>query len=190
MIYLRCYLTGKSHLPSQVAVEKVLFLDEKVVIHKDTTNDTIKKLIAMGVQKFIRGDTEAGEDEQKYFLRISQYLSGRVPLPTFISLSKGVTHTDALHVAGKNRIPVICFKQKAKDVKILTIQSIEEFYLVKEHKIELKNPWKVIKACWKVCDVGYYETDDVEPEISTLSDMPNEFDHMAALICNFLIGVA
>jgi hypothetical protein len=35
-------MAGKSHLPCQLAVEKVLFLEDDAVIHKETTNDTIQ----------------------------------------------------------------------------------------------------------------------------------------------------
>ncbi|XP_056004040.1 uncharacterized protein LOC125661033 isoform X1 [Ostrea edulis] len=179
----------KSRLPCQLAVEKVLFVDEAVVIHKDTTTCTIQNLIDMGVRKLVRGDTREDEDEQLYFLRMSVYLSGKIPLPAFVSLRNGVTHTDALFRASGNKIPVICFKKETKKVYVLTME--DDVYCVKamEHKIDLKAPWKVTNVIMKDYDVGSDGGEEDDDEITQLEDIPADFENVAALISSLLIGV-
>ncbi|XP_061170920.1 uncharacterized protein LOC133180401 [Saccostrea echinata] len=185
----------KHHVPCQLAAEKILFVSEVVVIHKETDYDTIQKLVKLGVRKFVRGDSDEDEDEQTYFLRMSHYLSGRVPLPVFISLRNGVLHSDnALIAASYHKIPVICFKNNAKDVYVLTMRRDEVYYEYRsvegmEHKLDLKSPWKVSTSCKKDYFVGCYRHDNVDDEITKLSDLGSDLENLDALVCSLLIGV-
>ncbi|XP_056002822.1 uncharacterized protein LOC125661031 [Ostrea edulis] len=175
---------SKSHLPCQLAFEKVLFLEEAVVIHKDTSNETIQKLVNDGVKKFARGEMEEGEDEQKYFQRMAVYVSGSVPLPVFISLRNGVINTDVLVTASMNKIPVISFKKKPRYVYVSTMKNDTGCVKPKEHKIDMRTPWKVIDMTVKEYGTGC----SLEDEVSRLDDIPKH-ENMAALISNALIGV-
>jgi hypothetical protein len=78
------------------------------------------------------------------------------------------------------------FQQNVKDVNILLMGKDSH---AKKLKIELKNPWKVTSECNFTLpgtdDVGTY---DDEKEITRLSDLPFNYENMAALICNLLIG--
>ncbi|XP_062594126.1 uncharacterized protein LOC134255618 [Saccostrea cucullata] len=183
----------KHHVPCQLAAEKILFVNEVVVIHKETVVDTIQNLVKLGVRKFVRGDTDEDEDEQTYFLRMSQYLSGRVPLPVFISLRNGVLHSDyAIAAASKHKIPVICFKNTTKDVYVLTMREDENedmFVEGMEHKLDRKSPWKVSTSCKKDYYIGCYKSDEVDDEISKLSDLGSDIENLDALACSLLIGV-
>jgi hypothetical protein len=74
-------------------------------------------------------------------------------------------------------------------VKILTIKEAKEHFVhVTEHETELKNPWRVVKVNSERCILDYYQPDDMELEITKLSDMPDELENNVALLCNLLIG--
>ncbi|XP_061170919.1 uncharacterized protein LOC133180400 [Saccostrea echinata] len=118
-----------------------------------------------------------------------QHLSGRVPLPACISIRNGVTHDDVLRSVSMNKIPVISFKKKTKDVFILIMEDKGYYIKALEHKLDLKNPWKVIEVFPKDYDIGCYDQDDLEDEITKLEDISYDLENVDALVCYLLIGV-
>ncbi|CAG2208728.1 unnamed protein product [Mytilus edulis] len=130
----------KKKLPCHIIEQKLVFLGDdtsSVCINRNTSDESIQKLVQKGCSIFHRGNIEEDESEFSYFKRMNEAVIGEKVLPVIVSLCNGEQTEYTRENARKLKIPVVQFKKNNSNVYVLTEYN--------EHIIDLNTPWNAGK---------------------------------------------